>query len=290
MKLSYSNAQTFKTCKRKYRYSQVDVYEPSSVKPGLTPKEKAHALALGSHGHAVVEHFLKAMKPMAYPYTMADINVAQNNAIAFGMKLDMVLQLEINAQLIHFFFNVFPHKGWRIVEVEKTFLLPLGKDSTGEDRVFPFTIDLMVEVGGKLVIVDHKFAADAYKEDRIAIEPQLPLYIGALRALGYKVSHGTYNFLRTRKMKNVEEQVVQADCKPNLIRIKQAFQEHLETYDDVLAYINRDNPQWPRNTNNNCSYCDFRTLCGIEMRGDDTELYVKSNFTTNDYGYSERDL
>lgn len=287
MKISYSKAQAFKTCKLKFKYQFVDMYEDGADKPGLTPLEKAHALALGSHGHAVMEHFFNQMKPLAYPYDPQAINVAQNNSIAFGMMTDMSLQMEINTQLMHFFLNVFQHTGWRIIEVEKEFLLKLGKDEDGDDRDFPFTVDLIVEVNGNLVIVDHKFAADAYKPKRVAIEPQLPLYIGALRALGYKVVRGEYNFMRTRKMKNVEEQVVQVQVPVKMERIKKAFTEHLETYTDILQYNKRPNPQWPRNVNNNCNFCDFITLCGIEIIGEDSALYRKMNFKANDYGYVE---
>lgn len=287
IKTSYSKAQAFKTCKRKYKYAHYDMYAPDSVKKGLMPLEKSKALALGSHGHAVLEHYLKALKEKAFPYMGPDVAEAAQSALMWGLVDNPAFTMEIQAQLNHFMLNVFPQKGWRIVEVEREYALPVGTTSTGEKKVYPFTVDLIVEIGGQLVVVDHKFAADAYNDKRLAIEPQLPMYIGALRALNVNIAYGMYNFMRTRKMNEVTEQVVQAKVDPNMERIKAAFTEHLETMAGIVEYEAKPNKAWPRNANNNCNYCDFKDLCGIELTGEDTTIMRRTRFVANDYGYVE---
>lgn len=290
IKISNSKASAFKTCKRKYKYAHVDMYAPDSVKPGLMPNEKSKALALGSHGHAVLEYYFNLLKPLSFPYSADDISIAAQAAIMFGIKENAAFTMEIQAQLTHFMMNVFPQKHWRVMEVEKEFALPLGVDSNGNKRIFPFAVDLIVMAGTQLVMIDHKFAADAYNEKRLEIEPQLPLYIGACRALGYNIAYGMYNFMRTRKMNDVNEQVVQVKVDPNMTRIKAAFTEHLETMADIVEYETREEKHYPRNTSNNCNYCDFSTLCGIELKGEDSTVMRRVSFTANDYGYDKAEV
>lgn len=286
IKISYSRAQAFKTCKYKHHLAHVELHVDNPKKPGLMPKEKSPALALGSHGHAIMEHAMNEIKETPFPYTQEACTLAANNAIVWGMQQDGNMTTKIMKQIMHFLINIFPVNGWRIIAVEKEYRLPLGVSSNGTRRIYPFTVDLIIEINGVLYVVDWKFAADAYRQERIDIEPQIPGYIGALRVLGVNIRGGYYGFLRTRDMKNVEDQVVVAQCMPNDFRIKRAFQEHIATTDDIIEHIINDKLP-TRNTNNNCNYCDFKIVCAIEVRGDDASLMKKMDFLPNDYGYEE---
>jgi CRISPR/Cas system-associated exonuclease Cas4 (RecB family) len=191
-------------------------------------------------------------------------------------------------QIMHFLANSFPVMGWRIIAVEQEYMLPIGKDPvSGRDIVYPFTVDLVIELAGSIYIVDYKFAADDYSQDRIDIEPQIPGYIGAMRALGIKVVAGFYVFLRTRKMNDIEAQVVTKPCRPNDVRIQQSFKEHLMTTGKIIKVQN--DPEWEptRNAGPNCNYCDFKKVCAIELRGEDASLMKQIDFLPNDYGYEE---
>lgn len=289
IKISYSKGQAFKACERKFRYAHLELHVNDPKKPGLMPKEKSPALARGSFGHAVMEHAMNDLIDKPFPYSQDDCVLAANNAIVWGMKQpDSKFMPEIMKQIMHFMTNIFPVNGWRILAVEKEYMLPIGKDPvSGRDIVYPFTVDLVIEIHGAVFIVDYKFAADAYKQDRIDIEPQIPGYIGAMRALGINVRSGFYVFLRTRKMNNVEDQVVVSTCIPNETRIKQSFKEHLITTGKIIRAQN--DPVWEptRNAGNNCDYCDFKKICGIELRGESAALMKQIDYLPNDYGYEE---
>lgn len=285
--VSYSKAQAFRTCKFKFQQAHIEQH-PQGNKPGLMAKQKSKALARGTHGHAILERFLRRVKAeLTFPYDPIKCKEFIGEAVAWGIGEDAALSMEINTQCLHFGTNVFPKLGWEILEIEKEYRIPVGYDAgTGIKKVVPMTIDLIVRIGGQIVVVDHKFSADAYKEARIKIEPQIPIYIGVLRAMGIPAKYGIYNFMRTRKMNNVEDQVVQALCKPNDIRIKRSFQEHLETANQIVEYT-KTLPLAVRNPNNNCDYCDFARICAAELSGEDTTLMKEVDFLPNDYGYDE---
>ena len=294
--VSYSKAQSFKTCEYKYNLAFVEPHSEDAKKPGLMPKKKSTALARGTFGHAILEHFHKAVMKEEYPYSQDRCKVLISEAVAWGMTQPEALDYaaDINKQIIHYGVNVFPRMGWRVLAVEAEYRLSVGTDvATGIQKVFPFTVDLLVQDStGAIVAVDAKFSADAYSDIRCEIEPQLPIYIGALRALGVNVKHGLYLFMRTRKINNVEEQVVikpvlrDGTTKAHNARIKRSFQEHLSTTDKIIVF-NSSGRMPTRNSNNNCDYCDFKRICSVELRGDDASLIKQTEFEPNDYGYEE---
>jgi hypothetical protein len=293
--VSYSKAQSFKTCEYKYNLAFVEPHSAGAKKPGLMPIKKSKALARGTFGHAIMERFHKAMMKEEFPYSQDRCKALISEAVAWGISQPEGMEYgpEINRQILHYGTNVFPAKNWRVLAVEAEYRLPVGIDeATGLEKVFAFTVDLLVEINGAIVAIDHKFSADAYSDDRCNIEPQIPMYIGALRALGVNVKYGMYNFMRTRKMNNVEEQVVQkpvlleGTTKAHNARIKRSFQEHLSTTDKIIAF-NTSGRMPTRNANNNCDYCDFKRICSVELRGDDASLIKQTEFEPNDYGYEE---
>lgn len=288
LNVSYSKAQAFKTCKFKYQQAHVVMHSPDAKKAGLMPKHKSRALARGSHGHAIVERFMNNVKQLPFPYSPDRCRELIGEAVAWGIGENADLSMEINTQIMHFGANVFPYLGWKVLYIEQEFRLAVGVDeATGIKKVVPMTIDFIGEdQAGNIIVVDWKFSADAYSDTRCEIEPQIPIYIGVLRASGIPAKHGFYFFFRTRKMKNVEEQVVSKPVKPNNQRIRTAFQEHLTTAQEILEF-NTQGKLATRNSNNNCDYCDFSRLCAVSMRGDDVSVMIQADFEPNDYGYEE---
>ena len=292
IRISYSKAQAFKSCEYKFWLAHVRKYADDSVKPGLMPNEKSEALRRGTHGHLMMEWFHNEVKDtLEFPYDPQECSRFMSGVVARGIALNYEDTSTIMKQMLHYAANVFPYKNWRILEVEKEYRLEVGRDPiTGLMKVVPGTIDLVVDISGTVVIIDHKFSADAYKPDRIEIEPQIPVYIGEMRALGIPVRYGIYNFMRTRKMNNVEEQVVQEPVKPNDIRIQQSFADHLTTIVKIIEFQEKlKQPGFipTRSASNNCDYCDFRRLCKTALKGEDTTAMIEHGFTANDYGYED---
>jgi hypothetical protein len=293
IKISYSKAQAFKSCDYKFWLAHVRKYADDSVKPGLMPNEKSEALRRGTHGHLMMEWFHNEVKEkLTFPYNAAECSRIMADTLARGMGENSEDTGTVMKQMMYYGANVFPHKNWRILEVEKEYRIQIGIDPlTGLMKVVPITVDLVVDIGGTIVIIDHKFSADTYKEDRRDIEPQLPVYIGVMRAMGIPVRYGIYNFMRTRKMNNVEEQVVQEPVKPNDARIQQSFKDHLVTFVKIIRFqedIKSGAIEVPtRSVSNNCDYCDFKRVCKTALKGEDTTAMIQHGFTANDYGYED---
>lgn len=293
IKISYSKAQAFKACEYKFWLAHVRKYADDSVKPGLMPNVKSEALRRGTHGHLLMEWFHNEVKEtLEFPYNAAECSTIMAGVIARGMMENSEDTGTIMKQLMYYAASVFPYKNWRILEVEKEYRIEVGIDPHSKlMKVVPITVDLVVDIAGTIVIIDHKFSADAYKEDRREVEPQLPVYIGVMRALGIPVRYGIYNFMRTRKMNNVEEQVVQEPVKPNDIRIRQSFKDHLTTVQKIITFqadMNSGVIDIPtRSVSNNCDYCDFKRVCKTALKGEDTDAMIQHGFTANDYGYED---
>jgi hypothetical protein len=255
-------ADAYNSCEKRYELAHIE---------NLMTKDTPKALARGIYGHKVLEAFFNSIK------NGDDVKIAESKAIAYAY-MDLTYFGEVGPQIQYWINNVWPTLDWTIIEVEKTYHLPIGPD-----KEYPFTIDLLIETGGKLVIVDHKFSADAYSDEMNDMYPQIPIYMGALRAQGINVAYGIYNFLRTRRMKDTAAQLVRSVVKPNNARVRLSFMHQLET----AKRIENHTGPYLRTFNNNCSYCPFISICRLEMSGEDSTDMKKIAYSQNTYGYEK---
>lgn len=263
-RISHSTGEAFLACEKKYELAHVE---------NLAPKKMPAALALGIYGHKVMEVFFNEIKESG------DSDKAQALALRHAYQ-DIEHFGKIGKELIHWFDSVWPTLGWKILEVEKTYYLKLN-----EETEYPFTVDLVIELNGQLLIVDHKFTADAYAEELLLVYPQLPKYIGAIRALGTPVVSAIYNIIRTRSMKDMDAKMVRQALRPNNARIQNSFKIHLNTIDKIKNHTG----EFVRNVGYGCKFCSFVDLCGLEMNGEDSTALKATEFVPNTYGYAGED-
>jgi hypothetical protein len=135
------------------------------------------------------------------------------------------------------------------------------------------------------VVVDHKFVYDFYTYNDAALQPQIPLYIGGLRALDYKIDYGMYNMLRNRKIKTetTENSVKVLDLRPNGERVQRTFLEQIDTADEIMALKalgdNEIDIKMHRVANKMvCQSCSFRDLCTTELVGGNTKLMIATEY------------
>lgn len=266
-RLSHSAIEAYNACEKRFEYAHIEK---------LAPKETPQQLALGSYVHLVFQTFFESIKE-GEPDKMAQIKalqVAYQNIFYFD---------KVGERMIYWFDNVWPTLGWKILEVEATYYLPLN-----DEEEYPFTVDLIIEVNGEIAIVDHKSTADFYDENIVDIYPQLPKYAGALRALkerGYNVKRAYYNFLRTRPyMKNLPETTTITPVKLTNPRIQLSFQEHFNSLKKIRDHQASGEP-FVRSFGNNCKYCPFIDLCQLEMNGNDSTSMKQIAYKENEYGY-----
>ena len=173
--------------------------------------------------------------------------------------------------------------GWRVLAVEQEVNLLYNEQT---DSRYPFVVDMIMEdKDGKIVVIDHKFVYDFYTPEQTDLQPQIPKYIGALRAMNYPVAYGAYNMLRTRKLKTPAADSMQyfMILKPNKDRVLNTFMEQLGVAAEIQALKElpiEDQSRRAYRTANKmvCQSCSFRDICSTELMGGNTELMLKTEY------------
>lgn len=284
--VSHSEVDSYLLCRRKHYYG----YGLS-----LQRVQESNSLATGTAGHRILETFYGYLKQF-------DTAEEQAKAFdgAFNLAVDEYQQIlkegyedaDRRASLHDILFNedygyfaheFFVRNGWRILAVEAEFNL-LYDDEL--QSTYPFVVDMIVQdPDGKYVVIDHKFVYDFYTPEQTDLQPQIPKYIGALRALGHEVSYGAYNMLRTRKMKDPtpETNNYLMLLKPNSTRVVTTFMEQLGVAAEIQALkeltIEEQEKRAYRTANKMvCQSCSFRDICSIELMGGNVELIKKTEY------------
>jgi hypothetical protein len=138
---------------------------------------------------------------------------------------------------------------------------------------------------GRYVVIDHKFVYDFYTPTQTDLQPQIPKYIGALRAMNHQIAYGAYNMVRTRKLKTPTPDSMQyfMILKPNTDRVLNTFMEQLGVAAEIQALkeltIEEQNKRAYRTANKMvCQSCSFRDICSTELIGGNTELMLKTEY------------
>lgn len=284
--VSHSEVDSYLLCRRKHYYG----YGLS-----LQRVNESMSLATGTAGHRVLEAFYNTIGTGYDTKTqLANWDIAYKKArdeyeaiVSEGYvgddrraRLEDILFHEVYG---YFAQEPFVKEGYQILGVEADFNLLYDEEA---DSHYPFVVDLIVrDPDGKIVVVDHKFVYDFYNTDATDLQPQIPKYIGALRALGYEVSHGAYNMCRTRKIKEPTPEQMHHFMllKPNVARVKHTFLEQVQVADEIQALktlpIEAQGERAYRVANKMvCQSCSFKDLCTTELMGGNVELMIKSEY------------
>lgn len=284
--VSHSEVDSYLLCRRKWYYGY-----------GLSLQRinESASLATGSAGHAVLEAFYNAI--------LAAGNTRKAQAAAFDAaliaateKYDAIVDegfeenddrraplafVLFDPEVGYFAQEPFVRNGYLIQAVEASFNLEYEEGET-----YPFVIDLIVKSPDmKTIVVDHKFVWDFYKPADSDIQPQVPKYIGALRALNYKVDEGMYNMVRTRKIKapTREQMHDMLVIRPTSARVVRTFEEQVAVARSLVELKAKPIEEQERlafRVANKmvCQSCSFRTLCEEELRGGNTNLVLRSEY------------
>lgn len=274
--ISHSEVEAFGQCEKKHEYAHIQK---------IQPKKQSLSLDRGNAGHLIFEVFFKAIK--AGKPTAEAKNLAISNP-----ELIQLYGLQATGEAIGFCVywidNIWPGLGWKVVAVEEKTSIPVT-----DGLVYPFKYDLLVEIRGELVLVDHKFTYDAYSEQTIKVLPQMPRYAGALRKLKIDVRYGIYNFIRTRPLKDPAARYKQVPVKFNDTRIKNSILELIQEMKTIKELeetpIERRRLSVRTANKMNCDHCGFAELCARELEGKDTTILRRLEFTENTYGYTEEE-
>jgi len=237
--VSHSEVDSYLLCRRKHYYGYGLSLERIST---------SQSLATGTAGHRILEAF--------YAHLLSLSDTAKGQLENFDLALERAYSVyqEVmdegytdanNRAVLHdilfheewgYFANEFMVKnGWRVLAVEAEFSLIYDTETQSS---YPFVIDMLVQdPEGRYVVIDHKFVYDFYTPEQTDLQPQIPKYIGALRAMGHEIAYGAYNMLRTRKLKTPAADSMNyfMILKPNPDRVLNTFMEQLGVAAEIQA-------------------------------------------------------
>lgn len=273
--VSHSEVDSYLLCRRKHYYG----YTKS-----LQRVQESAALAMGSAGHKVLEVFYTAI------IRGDNFDAALEEAKVTADELRQQVSIPANrANIFDTLFDIyFPNEplvkeGWEILAVEKQFNLEYDPDTQAQ---YPFVVDVIAKSPeGKVVVIDHKFVYDFYNYEASIMQPQIPKYIGALRALNYKIDHGAYNMIRTRKLKEAtaEGMIAWLDVKPEPARVQQVFKEQIAVASDIMLIKSLDEKQQDEHAYRVankmvCQSCSFLDICRTELSGGNSKLMIQTEY------------
>ena len=267
--VSHSEIESYLLCERKHFYGYA---------MGIQRIEESAALNRGTLGHKVLETYYKTILEGA-----ANI-IAENRAMnylksQFGIaSSDLIDEV---AKLVKFHFMAAPFANYKILAVEQEYVLPIS-----DDLAYPFVVDLIVQdPAHKIVLVDHKFTYDFYTQKQMGTMPQIPKYIGALRALGMNVDYGLYNILRYRKMAHPElsdrNQLI--EIRPTEARILRTFEECLQAVEQVTerkshTLLEQSKLDLRISSKMVCDSCSYNNICVAELNQTNPDLVLRSEY------------
>lgn len=299
--ISHSEVETRLSCERRHWYAFGD--STFGEHAGLEPKMLSDSLYRGITGHTALGVFYGAIKAKL-PYDEAVKaaighldDMAMSAVMNSGNPRDITIISDLKSRILPRYFNgkgrELHDKGWRPEYVEHVFRLEMDFD--GGRYVYPFKPDvIMLDPSGNRWVFDHKFVYNFYDETAINLLPQIPKYIGALRALGIHIKGGYYNQLRWREVKDPNAHVSQDRFVPTDARVQNAFRQQFKVMEEIASLKTGPLSDWDADTTrvlNNmvCKGCSFKSLCTVELNGHDSTLMRKVEFKANTYGYQESD-
>lgn len=289
--ISNSETSSFQTCQRKHFYA---------FGLRLQPKRMSDGLTRGIVGHEVLAEYYDALRNGFAPDTAkkrADERMAEFISRAAELGQDPILLTDLQKRLEDYYewSRVNDLGAFRFHQVEQDYRLDLPNGLQ-----YAMRLDLLAEAlsgpyTGQFVLIDHKFVYNFYTEDEVAMNAQLPKYLGILTANGISVRLAYLNMIRTRVNKTpmaTADKFRRAVVKPTPQEIQTIFSEELRIAEHIAFLRSLPVDKWEREitrsmTPMNCKTCPFAILCKADLQGQDTTLMRQVEFEPTTYGYAE---
>lgn len=299
--ISHSEVESKLSCEAKHWYAFGDsTFGPLA---GLEPRHFSDSLYRGIMGHQGLAVFYKNVQAgstvdQAIEASLSYLRgliVTQPEILKNAAYLNIITDLTDRILPRYFKTEAVDklREGWFPLHVEETFHLVMDFGEHGKFD-YPFTPDaIMRDKAGNLWVWDHKFVYNFYNSDEIELLPQIPKYIGALRAIGISIKGGYYNMLRWREVKDLQNHNRSEKFVPTDLRVQNAFRQQYNQMVDISE--KKLNPDvWASNLTRVlstmvCKSCSFKRLCAADLNGLDTSLMRRAEFQPNSYGYSAAD-
>ena len=281
-RISNSETSAYLQCERKWYYNYALNLEPVTT---------GKALSRGIIGHEVLaayySHLLNAPGDYENAKKAAWSCFAQ---FATDSQADVVMLGELR-QLISRYFDFSRGDGWKILAVEQTYDIDVNDQFN-----YVMRLDLLAEIDGKVVLVDHKFVYEHYDQNTLDMNVQMPKYIGALSANGIQVDYAMLNQIkhRTRKTNPYtdEETFQRVVVRPSAVEIRTVMREQFKASTQIAGLLKMDDQIESlviRTMNQmTCKNCSFLKLCKADLIGQSTSKLMSTDYRANSYnnGYN----
>ena len=281
-KISNSEVSTWLVCERQYYY-QFDL--------NLEPIRHSEALNRGLLGHEILACYYKELqRGRTHEEAMHTAREFLKSFIS-GNVYDLPVVLEVDNILQSYWAYRQGDPNWRILHVEEQFNVFFTQEFE-----FSMRLDLLVQdlTTGEVILVDHKFVYDFWTQDDLALNPQLPKYIGALRVNGFKVDRALLNQLRYRKLKEPtpERLFVRESYSPSNQKVVNIVRDQITASEEIMAW--RALPLEERGKKAKhilnkvvCKNCPAKLLCQQELDGAPLDYLIQTEYKSRTYGYNE---
>lgn len=276
-RISNSEVSSYLQCERKWLYG---------YHQNLEPVRTSQALSRGVIGHECLAAYYQALKD-GEPFPVAE-KAAQDTLVPYfslGFDIEMLAGLRT---LLERYFVWCKKDNWRILEVERSYDI-----SVNDEFGYVMRLDLLAEIDGKTVLIDHKFVWDFHDVNTLDLNCQMPKYIGSLKFNDINVDYAMLNQIRyrTKKAGNTDEETFQrVVMRPSQIEIRNVLREQFAASSQIVRLYASENPPVLRTMNQmTCRNCSFAKLCKSELMGLDTTDIRATEFRENSYGYNKDD-
>jgi hypothetical protein len=255
--LSYTSMSTYLRCRAKYHWKYIQGWEPVT---------KAKALRLGSAGHKALSSWYSQHDPdvalkMAWSEFWADaeggLDTDQDTASQEWTLLEETLK--------RYMAWAPSNDHWQVRGVEHELRLPLPGF---EGWSFIGFIDLIVEQGGALWILDHKFSSRAMVPPTLDLQTQL--YAWALQLSGWgRVAGSFYNVIRMGSKIAETQPVLRGPVQFSQGGIPLLEQDVQRVTSEIQRLGSPEVPIY-RHVTPDCSWdCPYKQVCLALQQGDD---------------------
>lgn len=263
--ISHSQAETWDRCGFKWHIS----YEL-----GYAPIERSRGLELGGMIHELFAIWYETRDESLVDAQVQKWVEEYTSGISNGHSLPSVASaVWLFKKYIHEYPDN-PDRYWKILAVEKHFAILLTSPA-GHLYILQGYIDLIIEIDGKIWIVDHKSGQKFWNDGEAMMDSQLPLYAAALRHQGLEVFGiiinliGTYPYKDKTKVKN--EQVFKTI---QMYRSPSELDAVLNNTGLIVdEIIERRNPL-RRSLKKDCDKCWAQEACLMSMKGINLVQYL----------------
>ncbi len=256
MHTSWSEVSAFRQCARKHHL----IY-----REGWVTKSLQTPLRRGSSWHAMLEALYKTGRHEAPAEVLIELLGDGIDDGRGGILQADPEDGDLLAWMLDGYYEFYGKgdpawSGAKIRGVEMKFEYDLPDVGYGPLKLIGF-IDLLIEMLGRLWIVDHKTGKQKPRNNDLALADQWTLYTAVLQEMGYKVFGSVHNYAKTTKLKReqtLEERFERKPIQRTAIEVKQVVEEFT-----VQAWMAKLGIQGnPRSPARHCyQMCSFEDVC-----------------------------